>query len=89
MEFSKTFDGGRVFKVSVSDVLGRSVDATVNPANSSLSHGGRLAAIISAESGPAVQPGNQELERIPVTQNVVTTAGHMLNKGTPYCCLNY
>jgi O-acetyl-ADP-ribose deacetylase (regulator of RNase III) len=85
MEFSRTFDGGRVFKVGVFDLLGVSVDAIVNPANSGLSHGGGLAAAISAEGGPAVDrqcsQAIKKLGRIPVTQNVVTTAGRMPYKG--------
>jgi len=43
MEFCRTFDGGRVFKAGVFDLLGVGVDAIVNPANSGLSHGGGLA----------------------------------------------
>ena len=85
MEFSMTFDGGRVFKVSVSDLLGAGVDAIVNPANSGLSHGGGIAAAISAEGGPEVDRqcsfAIKKIGRIPVTQNVVTTAGRMPYKG--------
>jgi O-acetyl-ADP-ribose deacetylase (regulator of RNase III) len=85
MEFSRTFDGGRVFKVSVSDLLGVNVDAIVNPANSGLSHGGGLAAAISAEGGPEVdrqcEMAIKKIGRIPVTQNVVTTAGELPYKG--------
>jgi O-acetyl-ADP-ribose deacetylase (regulator of RNase III) len=85
MEFSRTFDGGRVFKVSVSDLLGVNVNAIVNPANSGLSHGGGIAAMISAEGGPEVDRqcglAIRKLGRIPVTQNVVTTAGQLPYKG--------
>ena len=85
MEFSRTFDGGRVFKVSVADLLGVNVDAIVNPANSGLSHGGGLAAAISAEGGPELDRqcdlAVKKLGRIPVTQNVVTTAGQLPYKG--------
>jgi len=85
MEFSRTFEGGRVFKVSVSDLLGVNVDAIVNPANPGLSHGGGLAAAISAEGGPEVDQqcslAVKKLGRIPVTQNIVTTAGELPYKG--------
>ena len=85
MEFSETFEGGRVFKVCVSDLLGVGVDAIVNPANSGLSHGGGLAAAISAEGGPEVDRqcslAIKKIGRIPVTQNVVTTAGQLPYKG--------
>ena len=85
MEFSITFEGGRVLKVSVSDLLGVNVDAIVNPANSGLSHGGGLAASISAEGGPELdrqcELAVKKIGRIPVTQNVVTTAGELPFKG--------
>lgn len=85
MEFSRTFNGGRVFKASVSDLLGVSVDAIVNPANSGLSHGGGLAAAISDEAGPELdrqcEMAIEKIGRIPVTQNVVTTAGQLPYKG--------
>jgi hypothetical protein len=84
MEFIKTFEGG-VFKVSVSDLLGVSVNAIVNPANSGLSHGGGLAAAISDEAGPELERqcemAIEKIGRIPVTQNVVTTAGQLPYKG--------
>jgi O-acetyl-ADP-ribose deacetylase (regulator of RNase III) len=85
MELSRTFEGGKVFKVSVTDLLGVSVDAIVNPANSGLSHGGGLAATISDEAGPELdrqcELAIEKVGRIPVTQNVVTTAGRMPYKG--------
>jgi O-acetyl-ADP-ribose deacetylase (regulator of RNase III) len=85
MEFSETFEGGRVFKVGVSDLLGVGVDAIVNPANSGLSDGGGLAAAISADGGPEIDRqcdlAIKKIGRIPVTQNVVTTAGRMPCKG--------
>jgi O-acetyl-ADP-ribose deacetylase (regulator of RNase III) len=85
MEFSRTYEGGRVFKAGVFDLLGVSVDAIVNPANSGLSHGGGLAAAISDEAGPDLdrqcELAIEKIGRIPVTQNVVTTAGRMPYKG--------
>jgi O-acetyl-ADP-ribose deacetylase (regulator of RNase III) len=85
MEFSKEFEGGRVFKVGVFDLLGVNVDAIINPANSGLSHGGGLAAAISDEAGPELERqcemAIEKIGRIPVTQNVVTTAGRLPYKG--------
>ena len=85
MEFFKKFDGGSVFKVSISDLLGANVDAIVNPANSGLSHGGGLAAIISNEGGPKIDDHCdkyiEKYGRIPVTKAVVTTAGRLPYKG--------
>jgi len=85
MEFTRTFKGCRVLKVSVSDLLGVSADTIVNPANSGLSHGGGLAAAISDEAGPELERqcelAIEKIWRIPVTQNVVTTAGRLPYKG--------
>ena len=85
MEFSIWVEKNRLFKAGVFDLLGVAVDAIVNPANSGLSHGGGLAADIAREAGPRLE--NQcrlaikKLGRIPVTQNVVTTAGDLPFKG--------
>jgi O-acetyl-ADP-ribose deacetylase (regulator of RNase III) len=85
MEFSVWVGENKLFKVGVFDLLGAAVDAIVNPANSGLSHGGGLAADIAREAGPRLE--NQchlaikKLGRIPVTQNVVTTAGNLPFKG--------
>ena len=50
--FSTAYANGRLFKAGIMDLLGAPVDAIVNPANSGLSHGGGLAAVISDEAGP-------------------------------------
>jgi len=85
MEFIKTFEGNKVFKVGVRDLLGAPVDAIVNPANSGLSHGGGLAAIISDEGGLKIddhcEKYIQKYGRIPVTKAVATTAGRLPYKG--------
>ena len=74
-----------MFKTSVADLLEVNVDAIVNPANSGLSHGGGLAAAISDEAGPQLDRqcvlAIRKIGRIPVTQNVVTTAGRLPYKG--------
>lgn len=85
MEFIKTFEGNKVFKVGVRDLLGAPADAIVNPANSGLSHGGGLAAIISDEGGPKIdnhcEKYIEKYHRIPVTKAVATTAGRLPYKG--------
>ena len=47
-----SYSEGKTFHFGVKDILSAPVDAIVNPANSGLSHGGGLAAIISREAGP-------------------------------------
>jgi O-acetyl-ADP-ribose deacetylase (regulator of RNase III) len=85
MSFSLTFPGGKTFRVGVYDLLGVAVDAIVNPANSGLSHGGGLAAIIADEAGPQLEQHCRQIikqvGRIPVTQAVVTVAGNLPYKG--------
>ena len=85
MSFSITYSGGKTFRVGVYDLLGVSVDAIVNPANSGLSHGGGLAAIIADEAGPRMEQHCRQIikqvGRIPVTQAVVTVAGDLPYKG--------
>lgn len=85
MSFSITYPGGKTFRVGVYDMLGVSVDAIVNPANSGLSHGGGLAAIIADEVGPELERHCQKIikqvGRIPVTQAVITVPGDLPYKG--------
>ncbi len=85
MEFTRNFENNREFRAGVFDLLGVNVDAIVNPANSGLSHGGGLAAAIAEEAGPKLDRQCeliiQKIGRIPVTQNVVTTAGLLPYKG--------
>jgi O-acetyl-ADP-ribose deacetylase (regulator of RNase III) len=45
-QFSINFPENKESKVGIRDLFGAPVDAIVNPANSGLSHGGGLAAII-------------------------------------------
>ncbi|UCG79925.1 MAG: hypothetical protein JSV60_08090, partial [Desulfobacterales bacterium] len=52
MSFSINYPCEKAFRVGVCDLLGAPIDAIVNPANSGLSHGGGLAAIIADEVGP-------------------------------------
>jgi O-acetyl-ADP-ribose deacetylase (regulator of RNase III) len=53
-QFAMNFSENKVFKIGIRDLLGAPVDAIVNPANSGLSHGGGIAAIISNEGGPQI-----------------------------------
>ena len=84
-QFILSFEGNRILRVGVFDLLGVAVDAIVNPANSGLSHGGGLAAAIADEAGPQLEKqcrmAFRKLGRIPVNQNVVTTAGNLPYKG--------
>lgn len=61
------------------------LDSIVNPANSGLSHGGGIAAIISDEGGPKIdrhcEKYIEKYGRIPVTKAVATTAGRLPYKG--------
>jgi O-acetyl-ADP-ribose deacetylase (regulator of RNase III) len=84
-QFSINFSENKVFKVGIRDLLSAAIDAIVNPANSGLSHGGGIAAIISNEGGPKIDKHSekyiQKYGRIPVTKAVVTTAGNLPYKG--------
>ena len=84
-QFSIDFPENKAFKVGVRDLLGAPTDAIVNPANSGLSHGGGLAAVISDEGGSEIdrhcEKYIQKYGQIPVTKAVVTTAGRLPYKG--------
>jgi len=83
--YSKNYGNNRIFKAEVMNILGAPVDAIVNPANSGLSHGGGLAAIISKEAGPKLDDQCdrivEKLGRIPVTLGVPTNAYNLPYKG--------
>jgi O-acetyl-ADP-ribose deacetylase (regulator of RNase III) len=84
-QFAINFPENKVFKVGIRDLLGAPVAAIVNPANSGLSHGGGIAAIISNEGGPKIDEHCslyiKKYGRIPVTKAVATTAGNLPYKG--------
>jgi O-acetyl-ADP-ribose deacetylase (regulator of RNase III) len=84
-QFSINLPENKIFKVGIRDLLSPAVDAIVNPANSGLSHGGGIAAIISDEGGPKIEGHCEKYiakyGRIPVTKAVVTTAGKLPYKG--------
>ena len=84
-EETLSFAGEKVVKIGVRDLLGVPVDAIVNPANSGLSHGGGLAAVISEEAGPELDAACRKIVgkigRIPVTMAVPTKAYALPFKG--------
>ena len=71
--------------IGVKDLLGAPVDVIVNPANSGLSHGGGLAAVISDEAGPRLDERCEQIirkiGRVPVTMAVPTKAFRLPFKG--------
>ncbi len=50
-----TFPSGRQIQIVQGDITAEEVDAIVNAANSSLAHGGGVAAAISRRGGPSIQ----------------------------------
>lgn len=84
-EFAIEYANGKVFKVGVRDLLGSPTDTIVNPANSGLSHGSGLAAVIANETGPKLEQHCDKIIKqhgqIPVTKAVATTAGNLPFKG--------
>ncbi len=83
--YSKYFQKQKEFKICARDLLDAPADAIVNPANSGLSHGGGVAAIISAAAGPGL---DEECSRIiekvgliPMTFAVPTKSYNLPYKG--------
>lgn len=83
--FSKIYANGNTFHIGVLDLLSASVDAIVNPANSGLSHGGGLAAVISDQAGPGIDRECarviEKVGHIPTTLAVPTKAYNLPFKG--------
>jgi O-acetyl-ADP-ribose deacetylase (regulator of RNase III) len=77
--------GDRTFSLVIYDLLYEQVDCIVNAANGGLSHGGGVAAAISAAAGPELDDEGDRIVRnrgmIPVGEAVVTTAGKLPFKG--------
>ncbi len=84
-EIVKRYGANKTLKIGIRDLLGAPVDAIVNPANSGLSHGGGLAAIISDEAGPELDEACEKIiakvSKIPTTYAVPTQAGNLPFKG--------
>lgn len=84
-EIIKKYAKNKIFKAGVRDLLGAPVDAIVNPANSGLSHGSGLAAVISDEAGPRLDEACEKIiasvGKIPTTYAVPTRAGNLPFKG--------
>ncbi len=85
LRFLKQYQNNKTFHVAVMDILGAPVDAIVNPANSGLSHGGGLAALISRQAGPGLDEESmkiiEEIGMVPVTHAVPTKAYDLGFKG--------
>ena len=83
--FSKSYGDNKFFKAGIADILSVPVDVIVNPANSGLSHGGGLAAIISKKAGPDLTIECDrivnKLGKVPVTMGVPTSAFNLPYKG--------
>lgn len=83
--FSKRYTESKTLHVGVIDLLSASVDAIVNPANSGLSHGGGLAAVISSQAGTGLDRESariiEKVGRIPLTYAVPTKAYDLPFKG--------
>lgn len=79
------FPGERKFEVVVHDLLKEHTDAIVNAANSTLVHGGGVAAVISRAAGPELDEEGYRIVAdhgpVPVGEGVVTTAGNLPFKG--------
>jgi O-acetyl-ADP-ribose deacetylase (regulator of RNase III) len=80
-----SFPNGGRFEAVIYDLLDESTDGIVNAANGGLSHGGGVAAAISAAAGPELDREGDALVRrhgrVPVGEAVVTTAGKLPFKG--------
>jgi len=82
---SLAFPDGKIFEVSIHDILLEDTDCIVNAANGGLSHGGGVAAAISKAAGRKLDEEGYRIvaERGPIQvgEAVVTTAGDLPFKG--------
>ncbi|WP_457568792.1 macro domain-containing protein [Desulfurobacterium sp.] len=68
---------GRDLVVVQGDITEEVVDAIVNPANSSLKHGGGVAGAIVRKGGKIIQEESNKIGYLPVGKAVFTTAGKL------------
>lgn len=68
---------GRKVVVVYGDITEERVDAVVNPANSSLKHGGGVAGAIVRKGGKIIQEESNRIGYLPVGKAVATTAGNL------------
>jgi len=84
-EIVKQYADNKTLKIGIRDLLGAPVEAIVNPANSGLSHGSGLAAVLSDEAGPKLDEACEKIiakvGKIPTTYAVPTRAGTLPYKG--------
>ncbi|WP_457567842.1 macro domain-containing protein [Desulfurobacterium sp.] len=71
---SRTFCGRKITVVH-GDITDERVDAVVNPANSSLAHGGGIAGAIVRKGGYIIQEESNKIGYLPVGKAAATTAG--------------
>ncbi len=72
--------GNTVLRLFYGDITGRDTEAIVNPANSSLSHGGGVAGIIVKKGGKIIQEESDRIGYCPVGGAVITSAGALKAK---------
>ncbi|WP_456397004.1 macro domain-containing protein [Desulfurobacterium sp.] len=68
---------GKNLVVVHGDITEEAVDAIVNPANSSLKHGGGVAGAIVRKGGRIIQEESNKIGYLPVGKAVFTTAGKL------------
>ncbi len=69
--------GSKTIRLVSGDITERDVDAIVNAANSSLQHGGGVAAAIVRKGGWVIQEESDKIGYCPVGGAVMTTAGRL------------
>jgi len=72
--------GGVLIKVVQGDITEENVDAIVNPANSSLKHGGGIAGAIVRKGGRIIQEESDRIGFLPTGKAVYTGAGNLKAK---------
>ncbi len=68
---------GIIFQVVYGDITDEQVDGVVNPANSSLKHGGGIAGAIVRKGGEAIRSESDSIGYVPVGKAIYTVAGEL------------